>query len=148
MEQSEMCVLSLSLSVWLSTVEPVYACASVWPVAACMPVYVYAHASVHVSERMRLAMPNLPGERFSVKVRVPLKREEREAKDRAWLYIYGWKFHDAKSRQTFSVSQDYGSSLNIHELLNRERDPWVLGRGADERGENGEGERRNQARSK
>lgn len=57
---------------------------------------------------------------------------KREAEDGARLYIYRWKFYDAKSRQTFSVSQDYGSSPNSHELLNQERDPWVLGLGADE----------------
>lgn len=129
MEQNGMSVQALSpFSVRFSVYASVNVC-----VFVCMPASVYAHTHMHTHTHTvyvwesDASLANLVGEGVSGKARVPLKREAREAKDRARWYIYKWKFHDSKSRQTFSVSQDYDSSLNIHELLNQARDPWVLG---------------------
>lgn len=56
---------------------------SVLPVALCTAVYVYAHTSVHVSERMRLASQNLLGERDSKSKSAP--SEERRGRRKTEL---------------------------------------------------------------
>ena len=68
---------------------PVNIYTSLLLVTVCMPVNVCVHTTVRVCVYGNEARPaNLPGKRLSVKAKVPLKREEREVKDSARLYIY------------------------------------------------------------
>lgn len=82
MEQSGLSVCALSLADFF------FVC--VLPVTLCIPVYVYAPTSVHMSERMRLASQTC-------------QPRERESRETVKARVARWKRGEGGERQSSNV---------------------------------------------